>query len=873
MSYESPELDRLENRFEEFDIWIYLEPIIKNIWTIALIVAGLLLMGILYNLYATPIFRAKSSVIIRQNVRTNLIKDRAVAQPNLIRKSDFRTKVKVIKSSPLVKILAERMVDRDYFSDMFEGADYDEMDPELRDEFIFDKLTKLLMGKININNPEGTNIVEIFFQSSDPVLAKDLVNLMAGIVVEYNQKEQMIILNNSQSYLIQEIAQARKDLEETESKLYAYRVKNNIFVTNYDKDLMANRRLDLTTKLIVLKEKHEELDSKIRQLKSLRQRMDYTKYSPVLPNNQNLVNLNRDMVSAEVTCDLLLITYDEKHPEVIKAKQVIQTLRKKLDQELMKAQTSLDFDLNVVISREKFLDKELTEIKNSAVSSTEKDIDYAVLDREAQATRETYETLLAAIKEIRINTNDMLNNVIYVHERSTVPYKPIKPRVALNLMACLVLGFGMGISFAFGKEYMDQTIRTPDDVAKAVELPVLSTVPLFSSSSSRSKDKDKGKAKEKMDDTELPLLVMNRPKSLFSEGITSLRTHLNVKMPQDKPIALLITSSAPREGKSVIASNLGLSFAIDGKKTLIIDADMHRPSIHKMFGEQRQRGLYDIIVEALNPQWSELNMDTMNFGDIRHLIRLKQWSGIVNLKWDSLPSPLAITFREGSPIGSNITSWQEKYSQPSGFPPPKDTLFSLNEFEITDLTNKENSGEKALDFIKQYPRLNESSYFTKIIFDHYIRKTGHENLHVLTAGANAKNTNEILGSDHMRIMLQILMETYDRILIDSPPSWPLSDVSVLSPHIDGVLWVCRAGEIPKTVFTKHVQHIQAVQPNIIGVIINAVDLHRDRLYYYGYSSYYYYNRYYKSKYYSEYYSEELSDAEKDGRPVLPPPPT
>jgi hypothetical protein len=258
----------------------------------------------------------------------------------------------------------------------------------------------------------------------------------------------------------------------------------------------------------------------------------------------------------------------------------------------------------------------------------------------------------------------------------------------------------------------------------------------------------------------------------------------------------------------------------------------------------------------------------MSLGDILHMIRLKHWSGTVRINWDSLDSPLTISYKEGNTIGSNISEWKDRFSIPMGFPPPHDLSFSIDESEIADYDSPRESGKQALDFVSKYPRICESAFFGDMLIEHFVKKSDLENLHILTAGTNPKNPSEIMGSEQMKMLLHVLKERYDRIIIDSPPAWPLADVSAISPLIDTVLWVCRAGEVPKKMFHNTIEQIKQVQPDILGVILNAVDLHRDRYYYYGYPYYSY--RYYRSKYYHEYYygkSEEEKKNEESSPPV------
>jgi uncharacterized protein involved in exopolysaccharide biosynthesis/Mrp family chromosome partitioning ATPase len=822
---------------ESANLWEMVLPLIKHRWVILLVLSVSLLIGILYNLNATPIYEAQSMVVIRLFIPNKIIREKETDSPGYATNwFDFITKIRMVNSQPLLEMMTRNLVEQGALKKEIDEGGWSSMSDEEKDRWIAQK-AGILKGGLTVVNPEETTFVQITYQSPDAILARDVVNSLADTVVEYNQTRSLNTMKESLSYLNQQLEDSRKRVAEAEEKLFKYRVEKKIFSTDVDRQLMASRRADLVTKLTGVQELRRELESKILQLDKLLQRKDYTKFTPVSEDDRILVDLNKDLVTAEIKYEQLLLSYQEKHPEVIKAAGEIRILKQKFEQELTRTRTGMEYNLNVVKTRERFLVETLAQTEEDAVASTEKDIDYVVLDREANSARELYRTLLGAVKEVSINTNNIMNNEIFVHQKARVPTLPIKPQKETDIIFALVIGLVLGGVYAFGREYLDQTIRHPDDVVRAVHLPVLSTVPLYSS--------------KKQKEMNLPLHLTNYPKSLFAESITALRTYLNLKLPEEHPVSIMITSSAPREGKTLIASNLAISMALDGKKTLLIDADLHRPTLHKTFHLDKQIGLFDLIVEALNPRWSDLDLSTLSFGDFQHMIRLKQWSGTMKIQWDSLPSPLTISYKEGRPVGSNIKEWKERYTGPGGFPPPENPGFSLDESEIADLAIAEHAGEQALEFIDKYPRLQRSAYFIEVVAQNYIQPTDYKNLSVLTAGTNPKNPSEILGSDQMKILLHILRERYERIILDMPPAWPLSDVSVLSPQVDGVLWICRTGEIPRNMFTRNVRQIQQVQPNILGVVINAVDLQRDRYYYYGYSPYYYYSRYYRSSYYYE----------------------
>jgi capsular exopolysaccharide synthesis family protein len=743
----------------------------------------------------------------------------------------------MVNSQPFLEELARKLINLGYYKKQIAENNYESMKPGEKAQFI-QALANSIRANLEIIDPEDTNLVQISYESPDPALAKDVVNQLADIVLEFNKNEQLLVLQNSLAYLQQQLEDARQRVASTEEKLYQYRREHNIFEADMDKQLMAQRRADIRQKLTDLQEQGRETEAKIQQLNNLMARKDYTKFSPVVAESLTLQELNQKLVAKQLEYKNLLVIYKAEHPQVEKTTGEIEALKEQFAQELNKTVTKLDFDRNVIKSRERLLQDALSDTDKSAVVSTQNDSGYIVLEREANSARDLYQTLLGAVKEVSVNANSTINNVVYIHEKALVPKKAVKPQVGRNLLLSLFLGIMLGVGFAYAREYLDQTIRTPEDVKRISHLPVLTAVALYANGEEARKQG--------------PLLVGDHPQSLFSEGITALRSHICIKLPQDKSIAIALTSSAPKEGKSLISSNLALSMALSGRKTLLVDVDFHHPSIHKVFGMEQKLGLFDLIVDALNPNWADLDLNNMSFGDIQHMIRLKQWSGTVKINWNSFPSTLDISYREGRPAGSNIAEWKEDCWKPSRARHPEKISVVLDASEYLDLDGTENSAQKAVEFLKHHSRLTRSIHFSEKVIPGYIKPTNYDNLQVLTAGTHPAAPGQVLGSAQMQCLLEILKEKYDRIIIDCPPAWPLSDVSVLAPSVDGILWICRVGVASKNMVKHAIHQVRQVQPNILGVVLNAVDYHKDRYYYYGsygYSSYYnsYYKHYYGDK--------------------------
>ncbi len=821
----------------ETSIQEFLVPILKHRWEILLIVVLSVLIAFLYNHLVTPIYQAKSTVILQRYGHTNIIREQETEGYNRIFKEDFNTKMNMIESMPLLKELVEYLIDKGYYQSELEKRGYYNSDESAKNTFLTQQ-AKRIKGGLSILNPESTNMIYITYSSADPVFAKDVVNALADLAVEYNGKEQMISMKNSLSYLNSQLEKSRQQVREAEAKLYQYRKKHDIFQSEKDKEYMARQRSNISAELTRVRSQIKELESQISQLKDLKKKKDFSKYNPVLGEDTILLKLRQDLVEARIRYREFKDRYLKNHPEMVQLSNRINVLKDSFEQELSINLDRLQYKLNVLYSKEKYLKGTLTELEESAISSTEKDIDYIILERQANSARELYRTLLSAVKEVNVNMNNVASSIMYVQAKSEVPMNPVKPKKALNLLIGVVLGSLLGIGLAYGIEFMDQTIHSPEEIKNITSLDVLSTVPLLRQDTQ----------------SRVPIYYYQNKKSLFTEGITSLRSHLKVYLPQEQPYTLLFTSSMPREGKTLITSNMAFSLAQDGRKTVVVDADLHHPNIHKNFDMERGMGIFDILVQVLSPDWAELNLEKLSIGDVMYMARLKDWSGTMRIQWDSLPDPLIISYSQGAPIDSNVNTWKERYSRDNGFPPPRNFRFEMDDSDISEIAEFDQAGAEAIEFIRKYPRLYKSSFFRETIINNYVQKTDFENLDVVTAGSFTENPSFMLGSEQMKILLQILKEHYEMIIIDTPPAWPLSDVSVLASMVDGIIWIARSEETPIKMLQTSISHIRKVQPNILGVVMNAVDFHKNRYYYYGYYPY----RYYKYGYYSDY----LHDSEQ-----------
>ena len=315
----------------------------------------------------------------------------------------------------------------------------------------------------------------------------------------------------------------------------------------------------------------------------------------------------------------------------------------------------------------------------------EKGSGYKTLQNKVESDREVYGEMLSRFKEMKITSAIQTSNIKLI-DKATIPTKAYKPKIFTNIIYSIIFGFMVGCFLAFGVEHLDSTIRDEEEVKRRYPVPFLGSIPLMSDDENI------------MDNIEKAVIA--NPKSLVSEAFRVVRTSILYSSPDHPPNILLITSTQPLEGKTTSASNLALSMAQAGNRVLVIDADLRKPRMHKIFlnngnggglstylvGKMEEEGLihstsienFDIIpsgpippnpvelisskrmrqlLESLYEKYDTVIMDgppIANFADSRLLSRLVEGVVIITSVGITQRQSLRSSIEEITKVGGNI---------------------------------------------------------------------------------------------------------------------------------------------------------------------------------------------------------------------------
>jgi capsular exopolysaccharide synthesis family protein len=426
------------------------------------------------------------------------------------------------------------------------------------------------LGRVQVAPVRGSRLVDVYFVSADPQFAARAVNVLAEEYVNENLSFRLQNTDKTLQWLTEEVAKQQSTVQGSERMLAEYRENQNALSLEDRQNIIVSRLNqvnDAASRARTTRIQKEALYNQVLAAKD-RESLSTIASNPFVQQlKSRIVDLQREQTRLEER-------YGDKYPDVQRVNGEITDAQHQLDAEVDKNVAAIKSDYQAALEEEKQLGNDLEGQKAQATDLNRKSIDYSVLQREAESNRQVYESLLQREKELRVVSNSRANNVRLL-DRAEVPGAPFTPNTQRAWMMALLFGLGMGIAAAFAIDYLDDTVKTPEDVTWRLHLNFLGLVP-------------------KVHGERHPLLSGPVPHD-FGEAFRALRTALVASSGTDATRLIAITSTQPLEGKTTTAVNIALALAIGGARVLLIDADMRRPSLHKAMRLPNDRGLAELL--------------------------------------------------------------------------------------------------------------------------------------------------------------------------------------------------------------------------------------------------------------------------------------
>ena len=600
---------------QQIDIRDYLRVIRKRKWTIITFLAVIVITVTISAFTATPIYEATTRLIIDKE-NPNVVSIQEVMAVDASGSDYYQTQYKVIESRTVAREVIRRLnLDESeeffpktedtflsnlkhsikeaiaYWKDLFVSMLKTEKEKPaytISNEYDPDSpLVSNFIKRIQINPIRNSRLVDISFQAKDPVMAAKIANTLAKAYIGQNLETKLRAVQDAVKWLHRRIEEERKKVEMTEQALLRYKEEQSI-ITDFSSDvenITAQKLAQLNTQVVEAESNRVEAETRFQQAMTLAGTPDMLDSIPEVLNNELIRQIKSMEVELYKRMSELSKKYGQKHPRMIAIESELKTLQKRKAQEINRVIGSLKNEYKVALAKEKSLKAALTNQKKESLELNKKAVRYGVLRREAESARHMYELLIKRFKEASL-TEDMRTGNIRIIDRAEVPRDPVKPNKKRNILLAIIVGLVTGTGLAFFFEYLDNTIKIPDDIKRHLRIPYLGPVPLFYKSSKGSSG----------DDTDIDLVTFHSPKSSASESYRGMRTSILFSSAESPPQAIIITSAGPREGKTTTTANLAVTMAQADSKVIILDCDMRRPQMHKIFGVARDVGISNLLV-------------------------------------------------------------------------------------------------------------------------------------------------------------------------------------------------------------------------------------------------------------------------------------
>jgi succinoglycan biosynthesis transport protein ExoP len=440
------------------------------------------------------------------------------------------------------------------------------------------------LARLTVAPVKNSRLVDVGFASTSPQVAAAVANSLARQYIEQNLEYRFMSTKEASDWLGDQLAQEKTKLAASEQALQRYREKGDAVALEDRQNIVVQRLADLNAAYTKARTDRFEKEALYNQLKSLQHDRTALDTFPAILANAFIQQLKSQLADLQRQQAQMAERLGEKHPEMIKQRTALESTETKLDAEIAKVVQSVRNEFLSAQAQERSLASALESQKADALSLNRRGIEYGVLRREAESNKQIYEALMQRAKETGISGELKTSNIRIV-DQAEVPKRPVSPNTSRDLLVGFLGGLIAGVGASLFVASLDANVKDPGEIKQFLGLGFLGLVPALTD-----KELPAGSA---------PLLSEPVPQN-FAEAFRGIRTNLMFSSADEGPRVVVITSTQPVEGKSVVAANLAISLAQTGQRVILIDADMRKPRQQDLFKLPPGPGLSSLLVGKSN---------------------------------------------------------------------------------------------------------------------------------------------------------------------------------------------------------------------------------------------------------------------------------
>lgn len=596
----------------------------------AIIIALLLLFcvpTVIFLQQITPRFTATAEILIEAPDAGDTLLDRNNPMRARLNESYILTEGQVLSSTPLIRRVIAKLKlheDPEFNTRLRKPTGFQQalswLDPaswlpddwrastsglaslsdEARQEIEAARITGAFLSRLTVRPQRRTFVIEISFASESREKAALILNTLSDLYVVDRLEAGFDETRRVTGWLSERLDGLRRDLTQAEAAAETFRAANGLRRAGERQATLSDQQVtELNSKLVIGRADLAQKQARLEQVRSLARGRGSVETAYDVLQSPLIQRLREQEVALQRELSEAQKTYGDRHPRLISLRTEMTEMRSRISAEVEKIAASIANELEVAATGVRTMEREIGDLRRVTNTVGGAEVRLRQLEREAESSRELYQSFLARFKRDAEQERIQRANA-RVLSPATVPITPSYPskRSTLMLVGILALAFGTGLVFLLEK--LDRAIRSSDEAEDIANLPTLALIPLVG------RRTGKGPVENE---------VIARPRSALADAFRSLRTALILRDETADAKIILITSSMPEEGKTFTALGLARLFAKAGEKVLLIDGDVHRPRLHKSLEMDGKNGLIEVLSGTL-PLEEAIRRDTASGMDL-----------------------------------------------------------------------------------------------------------------------------------------------------------------------------------------------------------------------------------------------------------------
>lgn len=594
--------DLSESRFSLSTAWNAL----RKHWLVAALIAACVTAGVgFYTLGQTKIYQASATILFDPNIPRPLGEQvQAVVASDSSsywnNKEYYRTQNWMLQSLRVAtQVVEDLQLNRDASFLRNVPADGKRSDKDLTTK---EAAANELMKRLTVEPVKDSRLTSVRYQDADPARAQKILATLVDTYAQNNLDDVFEAATSASDWLRSQVGTLRTDLEKTEMALHEYKKNKNILSVSMDdqSNMLREEMKQLNAALTEVRAKRQRVAARAAEIRKVTGENPQALPAFELIESPVLQELRAEYVSAEKELNASRGSGKaNNHPETRSAVARFETTKAALLAEVKNIQIAIERDLMALDNEIAGLQKLFTAAEQRALEVNLLEIEYNRLRRAKDTNERLFSIVIERSKESDLSKMLRVNNIRVV-ERPLLPTRPVRPDVPLNLAGGAVAGILLGLVAALGREYLDRTVKNPDDVERELRLPFLGLIPELAKAETveRKRRERRGRQLPPAEDSPPELYAHYHPSSGIAEAVRAIRTNVLFMSPDHPYRVLLVSSAGPAEGKTTVACALATTMAQAGQRVLLIDCDLRRPRIHKVFRRSNDFGLTSALLDS-----------------------------------------------------------------------------------------------------------------------------------------------------------------------------------------------------------------------------------------------------------------------------------